>query len=124
TKTQTAILETLAATGGEMLWTDLLDSAKAGASPVNTLVKRGFLEVFIQDIHRDPFSAEKFPERPQMTLTEHQASALAEITDAIDGSEFKAFLLHGVTGSGKTEVYFRSIRHTIAMGRSALMLVP
>lgn len=124
TKAQTTILETLAAEGGEMLWTDLLDSAKAGASPVNTLVKRGFLEIFIQDIHRDPFSAEKFPKRPQMTLTEHQASVLAQITDAIDGSEFKAFLLHGVTGSGKTEVYFRSIKHTIAMGRSALMLVP
>lgn len=124
TKAQTAILETLAAAGGEMLWTDLLDSAKAGASPVNTLVKRGFLEVFIQDIHRDPFSAEKLPERPQMTLTEHQEGALGQISDAIDGSEFKAFLLHGVTGSGKTEVYFRAIRHTIAMGRSALMLVP
>ena len=124
TKAQTAILETLAAAGGEMLWTDLLDSAKAGAPPVNTLVKRGFLEVFIQDIHRDPFSAEKLPERPQMTLTEHQEGALGQISDAIDGSEFKAFLLHGVTGSGKTEVYFRAIRHTIAMGRSALMLVP
>jgi len=124
TDAQNAILETLSAAGGEMLWTYLLDSANVGASPVNTLVKRRFLEVYIQDIHRDPFSAEKLPERPPIALTEHQASALGQITDAIDESEFKTFLLHGVTGSGKTEVYFRSIRHTIAMGRSALMLVP
>jgi len=123
-ETQNAILEAIAAAGGEMLWTDLLDSANVGASPVNTLVKRRFLDVFIQDIHRDPFSAEKLPERPQIALTEHQNAALGQITDAIDESEFKSYLLHGVTGSGKTEVYFRAIRHAIAMGRSALMLVP
>lgn len=124
TEQQSVILETLAGAGGEMLWTDLLDSANVGASPVNTLAKRRFLDVFVRDIHRDPLSAEKLPERPQIALTGHQDSALAAITDAIDESEFKAFLLHGVTGSGKTEVYFRAIRHSIAIGRSALMLVP
>ena len=124
TEQQSAILETLTDAGGEMLWIDLLDSANVGASPVNTLVKRRFLDVFVQDILRDPISAEKLPERPAFALTVHQDSALAAITDAIDESEFKAFLLHGVTGSGKTEVYFRAIRHSIAMGRSALMLVP
>ncbi|MBX3283404.1 MAG: primosomal protein N' [Acidobacteria bacterium] len=124
TTAQSSVVETLNKAGGEMLWTDLLDAANVGASPINTLVKRRFLEVFVQDIHRDPLSAEKLPERPQIALTEHQKSALGQITDSIDESEFKAFLLHGVTGSGKTEVYFRAIRHTIAMGRSALMLVP
>lgn len=124
TQAQSAILSALEDAGGELLWTDLLDATGTSASPVNTLVKRRFLEVFILDINRDPLSAEKLPERPQIALTEYQRSALGQITDAIDDSTFKAFLLHGVTGSGKTEVYFRAIRHTVAVGRSALMLVP
>lgn len=124
TQAQSAILSALEDAGGELLWTDLLDATGTSASPVNTLVKRRFLEVFVRDIHRDPLSAEKLPESPNLALTDHQGNALGQITDAIDDSTFKAFLLHGVTGSGKTEVYFRAIRHTVAIGRSALMLVP
>lgn len=124
TKAQEAILDTISAAGGEMLWTDLLDGAGVGASPVNTLVRRRFLEVFVQDVFRNPLSVEKSPERHEIALTEHQANAVGQITDAIEAGEFKAFLLHGVTGSGKTEVYFRAISHTLAGGHSALMLVP
>ncbi|KXK02915.1 MAG: primosomal protein N' [Acidobacteria bacterium OLB17] len=119
TKAQEAILDTISAAGGEMLWTDLLDGAGVGASPVNTLVRRRFLEVFVQDVFRNPLSVEKSPERHEIALTEHQANAVGQITDAIEAGEFKAFLLHGVTGSGKTEVYFRAISHTLAGGHSA-----
>ena len=72
----------------------------------------------------------------ELTLTPEQRQALAEITTALDASHraspasapsspaSRTFLLHGVTGSGKTEVYLRAIAHAISMGRRAIFLVP
>ena len=72
----------------------------------------------------------------QLTLTQEQSRSLAEITAALDGSSpggsgapgtplpSRTFLLHGVTGSGKTEVYLRAIAHAISLGRRAIFLVP
>lgn len=57
-------------------------------------------------------------------LTAEQQHAVAEITSAIDCGEHERFLLHGVTGSGKTEVYMRAAQHCINHGRSVIMLVP
>jgi primosomal protein N' (replication factor Y) len=56
--------------------------------------------------------------------TEDQGRVLAEMLQAAASRGFAAFLLHGVTGSGKTEVYLRLVEHTLAAGRSALLLVP
>lgn len=64
------------------------------------------------------------PVRPPHLLNPHQSAALGEIAAAIATRQFQAFLLQGVTGSGKTEVYLRSIEATLAAGRSALLLVP
>ncbi len=61
---------------------------------------------------------------PPRTLNPHQLEAYQQIEAKLRGSEFHTFLLEGVTGSGKTEVYLKSIDATIALGRSALMLVP
>ncbi len=58
------------------------------------------------------------------TLNSHQLSAFQSIHDAIQTAAFKPFLLEGVTGSGKTEIYLRSIESALAVGRSALLLVP
>ncbi len=63
-------------------------------------------------------------ERPIPHLNSLQQAACDAITDAIMAEQFRAFLLQGVTGSGKTEVYLRSIEATIAMGKNALLLVP
>ncbi len=63
-------------------------------------------------------------ERPKPVLNAHQQSAFHSIEQALDTSEFKAFLLEGVTGSGKTEVYLRSIETALAHGKNALLLVP
>src|SRR5271165_5075132 len=61
---------------------------------------------------------------PPRTLNPHQLEAYQQIEAALSGGKFQAFLLEGVTGSGKTEVYLKSIDATIALGRSALLLVP
>ncbi|MEP6788984.1 MAG: primosomal protein N', partial [Acidobacteriota bacterium] len=119
------IIDLLASNGGEMLFTDVLEQADVGASPINTLAKRGIVEIYIQDVLRDPLAGADFPDRDDFTLTGEQQEALDQIAIVLTkSSEFKAFLLHGVTGSGKTEVYIRAIRSALDAGRSALMLVP
>lgn len=62
--------------------------------------------------------------RPVPLLNAQQQQAFTAIQQALDERQFKAFLLQGVTGSGKTEVYLRSIEATLAVGKSALLLVP
>ena len=63
-------------------------------------------------------------ERPTPTLNVHQQAAFSTIEEALPGKEFKAFLIQGVTGSGKTEVYMRAIEAGLALGKNALLLVP
>ena len=64
--------------------------------------------------------------RRQHTLTPHQSQALTRIQDALDDPELRprSFLLHGITGSGKTEVYLRAIEQVVRQGRQAIFLVP
>ncbi len=124
TEPQRKIVELLAANSSEMLFTDVIEQADVGASPINTLVKRGLLEVYVEDVMRDPLAKAHFPAPDNFTLTDEQQTALDQITAAVENDVFKAFLLHGVTGSGKTEVYIRAMRFTLDAGRSALMLVP
>lgn len=60
----------------------------------------------------------------QPTLTDEQRSVLTSICDALAAARFAPFLLHGITGSGKTEIYLRAIERTLAAARQALLLVP
>ena len=124
TDPQERILQTIRTNSGEMLYVDLLEKASVGASPINTLVKRGYLEVTTAAIMRDPMSAATLPAIADLQLNADQFTALNEIEMAVGGGEYKAFLLHGITGSGKTEVYIRAMRSTLNLGRSAVMLVP
>ena len=64
------------------------------------------------------------PPRERVKLTRSQENALNAVVGAIRESRFKTFLLHGVTGSGKTEVYVRAIEEALALGRCSLLLVP
>ena len=64
------------------------------------------------------------PLRGPHAFNPHQQNAFDQIRAALEAEQFRTFLLQGVTGSGKTEVYLRAIEATLALGRSALMLVP
>ncbi|MDI1242412.1 MAG: primosomal protein N', partial [bacterium] len=124
TDPQIRILDALKASVEPIAFTDLLTAADVGASPVNTLAKRGIVEVFVQEVSRDPLAGAELPKALDLKLNAEQSFVLSEITNAVRNSKYQGFLLHGVTGSGKTEVYIRAMQQTLALGRGSLMLVP
>ncbi len=124
TDVQQNILTVLAENKGEMMFLDLLEKANAGASSINTLAKRGRLEIFATEVLRDPLANTELPSLQDLQLNAEQKFALDEIIKGLESSEYRGFLLHGITGSGKTEVYIRAMRHALDHGKSALMLVP
>ncbi len=124
TPAQQRVVETLIKHDGEMYFAELLAVAATSASIVQTLERHGLVETFVRDVRRDPLSHAVLPEREEFKLTEGQTAALKEIEAAIEVGDYAAFLLHGVTGSGKTEIYIRAMRRALAEGRSAMMLVP
>lgn len=124
TAAQQKVVETLIAEGGEMLFAELLEAAAASASTIQTLERRGLLEVFVREVRRDPLAGARLPERDELRLTDEQERALQQINEAQNEEKFAAFLLHGVTGSGKTEIYIRAMREALRHGRTAMMLVP
>ena len=113
--------------------TQVLASAKAGASALAGLVEKGVLEQTQIEQSREEIleNREDEPEhealtdsQTEITPNQDQANAITAITQVMDAGTFKSFLLHGVTGSGKTQVYIEAIRHAVERGKRAIMLVP
>ena len=91
---------------------------------VNTLIKNGYLEVVEKKIERDPLANKKIEKTSKLNLTEEQKIAYNKIEQAIENRKYESFLLYGVTGSGKTEVYLQLIEKTLEKNRKAIVLVP
>ncbi len=90
------------------------------ASALRNLIQRGIVECFELRRLRQPYSSINPSLKQKHTLTDKQK----QIVGAISVASGKPFLLHGVTGSGKTEVYLSAIERTVQQGKTAIMLVP
>jgi len=122
---QMLIIETLSAEkDGEMFLTDLCTKAECGISPIRTLAKRGLVEIFDKEKRRDPMRKSVIYADERHDLDEQQKQAVGVLCESIDAEKFETFLLRGVTGSGKTEVYFRVLEKALECGKTGLMLVP
>lgn len=88
------------------------------------LEKRGWAVLSHRPVIKDLCGRELFPEPRPENLTIEQAEALRRIEPAVKAGEFRSFLIHGVTGSGKTELYLRAAEAALAAGRQALCLTP
>jgi primosomal protein N' (replication factor Y) len=123
TDAQRRVLTTLAASGPMQLQALLKDS-KVSASTVSSLEKKALVEIYVEAIRRDPLAEDLGVSDVEHKLTAGQATVLAQIEEQMNAADYAAFLLHGVTGSGKTEVYMRAMSKALSLGRSAMMLVP
>ncbi|WP_158792367.1 primosomal protein N' [Granulicella sp. L60] len=126
---QTAVLAELAAVGGRLGVKDLrLSLTRAGVpeSTLGTLVKRGLVAVeeVAEEFHLGGVSAEGKKHAHEHALNESQMEALGTIAAAMEKGGFRPHLLYGITGSGKTTVYFAAMQRALDAGHSALLLVP
>lgn len=120
---QAGILAMLQWAGGESPLAGL-GGSEALAS-VRSLEKKGIVSLRDETVHRDPDADQTFTPSQPMTLNKEQALALEKLIHAYEHrEESKPQLLHGVTGSGKTEVYLQLADKVVAGGYSALILVP
>lgn len=126
----------------EISLTELLELAETTAATVRKLEDRGLVEITSEISERDPYAKENILPTQPLSLNAAQAAALRKITTAMDGTGIptetkpasraslsalyspSTYLLHGVTGSGKTEIYLQSIAHALEQGKGAIVLVP
>ena len=84
----------------------------------------GLITVVKIEVYRDPFNDHPVKSDPARILNSEQKNALEALIEGVDSNGFAPYLLHGVTGSGKTEVYLQAIAYAMAHDKSALVLVP
>lgn len=103
---------------------DLLHMAKAGYQSINALHQQGLVEFLDKTVRRDPIANRSIPGSVPLLPTEEQKQALDTLLKAAQSECAHTFLLHGITGSGKTEVYMQLIGAVIEKKRTAIVLVP
>src|SRR5213593_3499609 len=122
---QAELLEAISNLETPMRAAQLLRQTSLDNQTLRALVKRGLAELREEAVVRDPHADEQFIATSNLVLNPEQTRALNEITQALDAPEnARPILLHGVTGSGKTEIYLQAIRATLDRGRTAIVLVP
>ena len=97
---------------------------EASRAIVTTLEKNGFVEIVTKEVERNPFIHKNIQRDKKRKLTEEQQLAFNTINKSIIEHEFKEFLIYGVTGSGKTEVYMQLIENILKQEKTAIVLVP
>ncbi len=101
----------------------LLKKANTHQATLTSLAKKGFIEIFdkrVERVYKETYSEQI----KDFELTPEQKNIIDEVTVSIENNEFKTFLLHGVTGSGKTQVYIELAKLVLAKGKSVMILVP
>ncbi len=124
---QAALLEYLAAHNGEAALPELVKALGEGIrQPIRVALERGWIAAAQQTKRRDPFAGEKVTPQPPPPLTPEQAAALSSIEQELMAPPGfrQPVLIHGVTGSGKTELYLRAIAAVREQGKQAICLVP
>lgn len=107
-----------------MLLTELAAAAGVSSATIRTLEKKGLVTISSESVYRDPHAGiELLPSDP-LPLMRQQQEALEQIVALMSEPSPPPLLLHGVTGSGKTEVYLQAISHALNQGRGAIVLVP
>jgi primosomal protein N' (replication factor Y) len=122
-KNESAFLEAVFSSNG-VLSEELNARFTNGAALVRKWLKRGILETYEAAVFRDPAGNVILPNPPPEALYAQQKETLEAVRRQLARGTFSTFLLHGVTGSGKTEVYYQAVRQVMDLGMQAILLVP
>jgi primosomal protein N' (replication factor Y) len=118
------ILECLRDHGGKLTSHELNHLAAVSSSTLKATLQLGLVRDWREERLRDPFVDRSFPQQEPHMLNPRQEEALEAIVAGMESGDSGVYLLHGITGSGKTEVYLHAIDHALGKGRNALVLVP
>lgn len=102
----------------------LLAASQVSASSLKTALKHGYVKSQKVSVYRDPLAHLEVEQSQSRTLTEAQEAVYEQVAQALEAHQEQTFLLEGVTGSGKTEVYLQLMAKASQMGRGAILLVP
>ena len=102
----------------------LLAASQVSASSLKTALKHGYIKSQKVSVYRDPLAHLEVEQSQSRTLTEAQKVVYEQVAQALEAHQDQTFLLEGVTGSGKTEVYLQLMAKASQMGRGAILLVP
>ncbi len=109
---------------GETSYSELRKEFNSPLKQIKSLQEKGFLSISQRETSRDLSAPSDLNPYPKPILNRAQELALREIVKGIDAKRYSPFLIHGVTGSGKTEVYLQAIEAVLLQGREAIVLVP
>jgi primosomal protein N' (replication factor Y) (superfamily II helicase) len=109
---------------GELNQKQIFALRGTGSVVLKALEEKGLITSSFKEVYRAPWTEEEHGIDSFFELTAEQTEAVKKIVSTIKKQQYAPFLLHGVTGSGKTEIYLRTIKATLEAGRGALMLVP
>ncbi len=123
-KLQITILQTLGGTAQDWTPNELAESVGCTIVPISTLRKRGLIIATSRRVQQKTHEIASEKRIDDLDLNPEQQTALDAINHHIESNTHQTFLMHGVTGSGKTEVYIRAIQTAVEFGRQAIVLVP
>ena len=103
---------------------ELIEKTETSRAIIKTLEKNGLLKLQEEKVIRNPLKNKNIKQTNKLKFTEEQEEAYTKVSNAIEKQEYKKYLLYGVTGSGKTEIYLQLIEKVINEEKSAIMLVP
>ena len=103
---------------------DLETFTDTTSANIKTLEKKGYIEIVEKQVERNPFTNKNIKPTTNLNLTDEQKKAFDEIDNNIKNYKFGEFLIFGVTGAGKTEVYLQLIGEVLKKDKTSIMLVP
>ena len=124
TPRQRSILEILEQGGSDWTIRELAETVGCTVAPINNLRKKGWIVASSRRVRSKSHAVPHETRQLDLDLNGDQIKALDSICHSLDAHEHKCFLMHGITGSGKTEVYIRAIQRVVEFGRQAIVLVP